>query len=226
MLDAGCGSGRVTALLIERLPEGRVIAVDGSASMVEKVRDALRPGDEALVADLTELELDEPVDAVFSSAVFHWVLDHDALFAQLQGVLRPGGRLAAQCGGAGNVDAHAQRSAPRSPPREPFAALLSRASTSPGTTPAPRRPRRGCAPPASATSAAGCSPGTIEPPEPAEFLRTVCLGPHLDRLPEELREPSSSGARARARPAAPRLRAPQHRGPRRRLSATRKVPPR
>ena len=29
--------------------------------------------DEALVADLTEIELPEPVDAVFSSAVFHWI---------------------------------------------------------------------------------------------------------------------------------------------------------
>ena len=85
VLDAGCGSGRVTAKLIERLPEGRVIAVDGSASMAEKVAEVLRPGrDEARVADLTELELDEPVDAVFSSAVFHWISAHDLLFRRLR----------------------------------------------------------------------------------------------------------------------------------------------
>lgn len=104
VLDAGCGSGRVTGLLIERLPEGRVVAVDGSASMIEKVREILRPGDEALVSDLTELQLDQQVDAVFSSAVFHWVLDHDLLFRRLAGALRPGGAIAAQCGGAGNID--------------------------------------------------------------------------------------------------------------------------
>ncbi len=104
VLDAGCGSGRVTGLLIERLPEGRVVAVDGSASMIEKVRETLRPGDEALVSDLTELELEQQVDAVFSSAVFHWVLDHDLLFRRLRAVLRPGGAIAAQCGGAGNID--------------------------------------------------------------------------------------------------------------------------
>jgi trans-aconitate 2-methyltransferase len=104
VLDAGCGSGRVTEMLIERLPRGRVVAVDGSPSMIEEVRSVLRPVDEARVADLVELELDEPVDAVFSSAVFHWILDHEALFRSLRGALKPGGALATQCGGAGNIE--------------------------------------------------------------------------------------------------------------------------
>ena len=90
-------------MLIERLPEGRVIAVDGSSSMIEQVRSVLRPEDEAFVADLLALELAEPVDVVFSSAVFHWVLDHDALFRSLRAALKPGGRLAAQNGGEGNI---------------------------------------------------------------------------------------------------------------------------
>ena len=42
-------------------------------------------------------------DVVFSCAVFHWVLDHERLFANLRAVLRPGGRLVAQCGGHGNL---------------------------------------------------------------------------------------------------------------------------
>ena len=71
VLDAGCGTGRVTRMLVERLPEGRVIAVDGSAAMVAKVREVLRPRDEAFVADLTRLELAESVDAAASSALFH-----------------------------------------------------------------------------------------------------------------------------------------------------------
>jgi trans-aconitate 2-methyltransferase len=96
VLDAGCGSGRTTAIVIERLPEGRVIAVDGSPSMVEEVREVLRPGDEALVSDLTKLELEETVDAVFSTAVFHWILDHDALFARMRAALKDGGRFAAE----------------------------------------------------------------------------------------------------------------------------------
>jgi trans-aconitate 2-methyltransferase len=107
VLDAGCGSGRVTALLAERLPGGRVIALDGSTSMLETARRRLAPfGDRIrfVLADLMDpLPLDEPVDAVLSTATFHWVSDHDALFGHLAAVLRPGGRLVAQCGGAGNL---------------------------------------------------------------------------------------------------------------------------
>src|ERR1700759_4094038 len=61
VLDAGCGSGRTTAILIERIPAGRVVAVDGSPSMVEKVKEVLRPQDTAILSDLTKLELAEPV---------------------------------------------------------------------------------------------------------------------------------------------------------------------
>ena len=57
---------------------------------------------EYLVADLQEpLPVSPPVDAILSTATFHWIADHDALFANLAAVLRPGGQLAAQCGGAG-----------------------------------------------------------------------------------------------------------------------------
>jgi trans-aconitate 2-methyltransferase len=104
VLDAGCGSGRVTALLLERLPRGHVVAVDSDVAMVEHAREALDPARATVLqASLTELELDEPVDAAFSNAVFHWIADHDALFARLHAALRPGGRLVAQCGGKGNV---------------------------------------------------------------------------------------------------------------------------
>jgi trans-aconitate 2-methyltransferase len=107
VLDAGCGSGRVTALLAERLPNGRVIALDGSPSMIGQARERLAPfGDRVayLVADLGRpIPIPEPVDAILSTATFHWVPDHDALFRHLAAVLRPGGRLVAQCGGAGNV---------------------------------------------------------------------------------------------------------------------------
>src|SRR5204862_558549 len=84
---------------------GRVVAVDGSAAMVARAREALGPGAEVIESDLLDLELEEPVDAVFSTATFHWILDHDRLFARLHAALRPGGRLVAQCGGEGNVAA-------------------------------------------------------------------------------------------------------------------------
>ena len=105
VLDAGCGSGRVTALLADRVPEGRVYGVDVAPSMAEHAQEAL--GDRATIfcQDLVELSIPEPVDVIFSNATFHWVKDHDALFAALHRTLTPGGRLVAQCGGLGNIDA-------------------------------------------------------------------------------------------------------------------------
>jgi trans-aconitate 2-methyltransferase len=107
VLDAGSGTGRVTELLLARLPRGRVVALDASASMLDQARGRLaRFGDQVayVQADLERpLPLAEPVDAVLSTATFHWVMDHDALFANLAAVLRPGSFLVAQCGGFGNV---------------------------------------------------------------------------------------------------------------------------
>ena len=105
VLDAGCGTGKVTAMLRDRLPGGELVALDGSASMIELARERL--GEERieyLVADLQRpLPVDPPVDAVLSTATFHWIPDHDALFANLAAVMRPGAQLVAQCGGRGNI---------------------------------------------------------------------------------------------------------------------------
>jgi trans-aconitate 2-methyltransferase len=104
VLDAGCGTGQVTERLLDRLPEGTVVALDGSPSMIARAHERL--GDarvEYLVHDLLEPIPIGSVDAVLSTATFHWILDHDRLFANLAAVLKPGGQLAAQCGGAGNT---------------------------------------------------------------------------------------------------------------------------
>src|SRR5215211_9291968 len=103
VLDAGCGTGNVTRVLLERLPRGRVIAVDAAPSMVREARELLPAAVDVRQADLLELRLDEPVDAVLSTATFHWIGDHERLFANLHALLKPGGRLVAQCGGHGNV---------------------------------------------------------------------------------------------------------------------------
>ncbi len=105
VLDAGCGTGKVTIMLRERLPTGEIVALDGSGSMIALARERL--GEDRidyLVADLlATLPIHPPVDAVLSTATFHWIPDHDALFENLAAVMRPGGQLVAQCGGRGNI---------------------------------------------------------------------------------------------------------------------------
>ena len=108
VLDAGCGTGRVTEAVLDRLPGGRVIGLDGSARMVEEARSRLGDGGGRLAFMLGDLRRRLPVapgqlDAIVSTATFHWLPDHDALFRNLAEALRPGGRLEAQCGGAGNI---------------------------------------------------------------------------------------------------------------------------
>ena len=189
VLDAGCGTGRVTRLIAERVPEGRVIGVDAAPSMIELAREQLADlGDrvELRVADLLELELEQPVDAIFSNATFHWVLDHQRLFEVLFAALRPGGAIEAQCGGQDNV-AEWTRAIEAAEGDERFSAYLRGmpAATnfaSVGDTEA--RLER-----------AGFDLGRVwlydekyEPPDPRAFVASVGLNKHLDRLPEELRD--------------------------------------
>ena len=101
VLDAGCGTGRVTKLLLERT--AHVLATDGDADMVAKARENLPDSVPVVHQDLLDLKLPERVDLIFSTAVFHWITDHERLFTKLHAALKPGGRLVAQCGGHGNI---------------------------------------------------------------------------------------------------------------------------
>lgn len=112
VLDAGCGTGRDAALLLQRRPDVHLVGLDGSANMIEQARTRLGERAELVVADLTEPLPVEPVDAVMSVAAFHWVADHDLLFSRLAAAMRPGARLVSDCGGHGqlhNVDAALER---------------------------------------------------------------------------------------------------------------------
>ena len=107
ILDAGCGTGRLTADLLEALPQGRVFALDLSQNMLRTARENLQPRFEGRIgfvaADLLSLPFDQVFDGIFSTAAFHWVMDHDRLFTQLFRALKPGGWLVAQCGGGPNL---------------------------------------------------------------------------------------------------------------------------
>jgi trans-aconitate 2-methyltransferase len=185
VIDAGCGSGRITAHLVERLPRGRVLCVDASEAMIAKAREALGDRADYLVTDLVELEVDEPVDAVFSTATFHWVTDHDRLFSRLRDALRPGGRLVAQCGGEGNVAKHA-RAIVEVATRPEFASHFGDMEVMWNfATPEETEDRLRNA----GFDQVRCwlEEKPVQPQDPYAFTTTVTMGPHLARLPEGLR---------------------------------------
>jgi trans-aconitate 2-methyltransferase len=105
-VDAGCGTGKITELLLRHFPDGTVLAVDASAAMVEATRERFAGDGRVRVErqDLLRLEVEREVDLVFSTATFHWIQDHERLFGRLAQALKPGGRLVVQCGGKGNID--------------------------------------------------------------------------------------------------------------------------
>src|SRR3954468_18799864 len=186
VLDAGCGTGKGTAALLERLPRGRVIAVDAAPSMVLEARERLPDEVDVRHADLLALALDEPVDAVLSTATFHWIADHDRLFANLLAVLKPGGRLVAQCGGKGNVAA-VKGAGLTVASRPPFDEHLADWPgdwnfASPAETESRLR-RLGY-------TDVWCwrTEVRVEPDDAAGYLGAICCGSFLERLPEELRE--------------------------------------
>ncbi len=186
-IDAGCGSGRVTERLLERLPQGSLLAVDASEAMVAKARERLGERASYLGADLAELEVEEPVDLIFSTATFHWILDHERLFARLRAALQPGGRLVAQCGGLGNVAEHAQAIAAIA--TRPEYARHFEGMTLMWNFAGPEETKSRLREAGFAEARCWLEPKPVTPDDPLRFTMTVTLGPHLARLPEELRHP-------------------------------------
>jgi trans-aconitate 2-methyltransferase len=185
VLDAGCGSGRVTQRLLERLPTGSVIALDASPRMVDEARQRLAPfGDRVafVVADLAQPLPIGTVDAILSTATFHWIADHDALFRNLAAVLEPNGQLVAQCGGAGNLARVMAVIDDLDPERRLWRPWHF-------ATPEDTRGRL------HASGFVGVEvwlheePTAIAADAVAEYLRTIILGSTLERMAEAEREP-------------------------------------
>jgi len=187
--DAGCGSGKVTAELLKRLPRGRVVAMDLSQNMLQTAREHLAPKFPGQVlfiaADLHDIPLDGVLDAVFSTAAFHWLPDHDRLFRSLVRALKSGGWLEAQCGGGPNL-ARVRERATELMTRPEFAAFFEGWHAPwqyPDDITTAKRMR-----------SAGFveiktwleeAPATLsDAPEYKEFLATVTLHRHIERLPD------------------------------------------
>ena len=212
VLDAGCGTGKVTAALLERLPERardrrRRRAVDGRGG----ARAAAGDRSTSARPTCSSSTLEEPVDAILSTATFHWIADHDRLFAQ------PARRAQARRPARRPVRRQGQRRRGQGArglavaSRAPFAEHL---ADWPGdwhfASPA-GTPRRACASSASPTSGAGAREVRVEPDDAAGYLGAICCGSFLERLPEDLHEPFVEQVVAELpEPGRARVRAPEH----------------
>jgi trans-aconitate 2-methyltransferase len=185
VIDAGCGSGRVTEALVARLPTGRVIGVDASASMIDAARERLGDRAELHVADLAAFDVGLQADAILSTATFHWIADHDALFARLRAHLRPGGLLVAQCGGQGNI-ARVHAAAREVMAIEPYAPSFE-GWRGPWNFAAPEETEARLRSAGLSEARAWLQELPVTPDDPHPYLAEINLGAHLERLPEELR---------------------------------------
>jgi trans-aconitate 2-methyltransferase len=186
VLDAGCGTGRLTADLAGLLPRGRVIAADQSINMLRAAREFLSPFGsrvELVLASVQTLPFRDAFDGIFSTATFHWVQDHDRLFASLFAALGPGGWLRAQCGGAGNLDrllARVSRLSATPPYAASFAGYESPWEFADAETSARRLQRAGFVEIAADIEEAPVFFSNL--PEYREFLRAVILRDHIERI--------------------------------------------
>ena len=193
ILDAGCGSGSVTFDLLERLPRGRIYAVDSSPDMISKIKQAIEERGITNVipirADLTDFKLPEEVDVVFSNAVLHWIPDDNALFGCLLRTAKPGGRFRAQCGGGANI-ARLMAATHAVEEREPYSRYLGMAEF---------RKYRTAEEATAAMERAGWTDVRAElfdspvrfdnTDDAALYLRTIILQRHVAALPPEHQQP-------------------------------------
>ena len=194
VLDAGCGSGRVTLHLLERLPRGTVIAADHSESMLAEAHNTLAGYAERVIflqVDLLDIheKLDTQVQVIFSTAVFHWIQDHPRLFSALRRVLEPHGQLVAQFGGGTNLQRF-MRAADAVAGRAPFAqSLRGKDLWRYFTTPEETESRLEQAGFTAAHAWLEPSPQTFEDhARMADFCRGVVLSSHIAALPDPLRQ--------------------------------------
>ena len=101
ILDLGCGTGHLTAEIAKA--GTMVVGVDSSGDMV-RIASKNFPDITFIEADARTLSLKEPVDAVFSNAVLHWIKEAGKVLDSIVGCLKPSGRIVAEMGGRGNIE--------------------------------------------------------------------------------------------------------------------------
>ena len=95
--DLGCGSGELTATLLNRWPEARIWGVDSSAEMIQAAARHAVPGRLSFeLGDLGTWHPPESLDLVVANASLHWVGEHEVLLPRLVNALKPEGVLAFQ----------------------------------------------------------------------------------------------------------------------------------
>jgi trans-aconitate 2-methyltransferase len=102
ILDLGCGDGVLTAELAARVPQGRVLGIDGSPGMIETAGRLACDNLRFQLLDINAIDFAAEFDVVFSNAALHWVKDHTRLLAAVHRSLRPGGRIRFNFAGEGN----------------------------------------------------------------------------------------------------------------------------
>jgi trans-aconitate methyltransferase len=102
ILDLGCGTGQLTEKIA--IAGATVQGMDASPEMIEKASQNY-PHLLFRVADARSFQVEQPLDAVFSNAVLHWIKEPDAVIECVGQALKPGGRFVVEMGGKGNVSA-------------------------------------------------------------------------------------------------------------------------
>jgi len=100
VLDLGCGTGHLTAAIAAR--GATVLGMDSDVAMVAQAKQNY-PAIEFVQGDGADFDLPERFDAVFSSAVLHWIPQAAWVAANVYRSLKPGGRFLAEFGTRGNV---------------------------------------------------------------------------------------------------------------------------
>ena len=106
VMDAGAGSGNLTKILADKVPNGKVYAVDADSNMIQQAKSNLSgyKNVQVIHSSMDKVNLPTEVDIIFSNAALHWILDQEGVFSHFWQLLKPNGELLIECGGGENLE--------------------------------------------------------------------------------------------------------------------------